>query len=322
MSLVKVLLADDDPIGRILLKRWLDEWGYESIVVDDGAAAIQALQADPEVRMAILDWVMPTMDGIDVCRWLRSRSPEPYVYTILVTARDNKADIIAGLEAGADDYIVKPCNPLELDVRLRAGRRVIDLQEQLMQARDRLRFEAMHDSLTTLFNRGAILERLDEELARSARTGKPVSVIMIDLDHFKRINDDFGHASGDAALRTASNVFKSALRPYDAIGRIGGEEFLVLLPECNEKCGLAVAERLRSRLAAHPVDAPAGTLRVTASLGVACTSFIDVLSAEELTRAADAALYRAKRTGRNRCEAATASDWALESGPVEALIPA
>lgn len=309
MRVVRVLLADDDPVGRLLLRRWLEEWGYEVVAVDDGPTAIHVLQTDPEVRMAIVDWVMPTLDGIEVCRWIRGRAQEPYVYAILVTARDNKADIIAGLEAGADDYIVKPCHPLELEVRLRAGRRVIDLQEQLVRARERLRFEAMHDSLTTLFNRGAILERLDEELARSARTGKPVSVIMIDLDHFKCINDNFGHASGDAALRAASSLFKSSLRPYDAVGRVGGEEFLVVLPECDEQSGGSVAERLRSRLGSYPVEAPAGTLRVTASLGVACTSGLDVLSAEELTRAADAALYRAKRQGRDRYEIATAADW-------------
>lgn len=305
-------MADDEPVGRLLLKRWFEEWGYDVVTATDGGTAIQVLQTDPDIRLAVVDWVMPTMDGIDVCRWIRSRSEEPYVYTILVTARDNKADIVAGLEAGADDYIVKPCHPLELKVRLRSGQRVIELQEQLVRARDKLRFEAMHDSLTSLFNRAAILARLDDELARSARNGKPISIVMVDLDHFKQVNDDFGHAAGDAVLRGASNLFKAGLRPYDSVGRVGGEEFLVVLPECDLDSGAGVAERLAGLLRAHPIPVPAGRVRVTASLGVASTSQEDVLDAQELTRAADAALYRAKRGGRDRAEVATATDWALE----------
>lgn len=319
---VKVLLADDEPVGRLLLKRWLEEWGYEVVTVGDGVAALQVLQTDPEVRMVVVDWVMPTIDGIDVCRWIRARDKEPYVYTILVTARDDKADIVAGLEAGADDYIIKPCNRLELKVRLRSGQRVIELQEQLVRAREKLRFEAMHDSLTSLPNRAAILERLDGELARSARTGKPVSVVMVDLDHFKRVNDDFGHAAGDAVLRGVSNVFNAGVRPYDSVGRVGGEEFLVVLPECDLTSGLGVSERLGALLRSHPIQGPMGQLKVTASMGVASTSQVEVLAAEELTRAADAALYRAKRAGRDRTEGATASDWALEPPPALGSISA
>ncbi len=320
---VKVLLADDEPVGRLLLKRWLESWGYEVVVVQDGGEAIQVLQTDPEVRMAIVDWVMPTVDGVQVCQWIRSQPSEPYVYTILLTAKDDRADIVAGLDAGADDYIVKPCHPLELEVRLRAGRRVIDLQEQLVRAREKLRFEAMHDSLTNLLNRAALLERLDEELARAARTGNPVSVIMIDLDHFKRVNDNYGHAAGDAVLRTAAILFKSVLRPYDVVGRIGGEEFLVVLPDCDLDCANGVADRLGQRLRSHSIKTPAALLNVTASLGVASSSQqLDVLGSEELTRAADGALYKAKRGGRDRSEVAAADDWALDPPPALRSVPA
>jgi len=154
---MKILLADDEPIARTMLEHWLTGWGYEVITVRDGEAALNALAADPTLRLAVIDWVMPKVDGIEVCRKIRSGPPEPYVYVVLLTAKDDKSDIIEGLDAGADDYLVKPCNPLELKVRLRAGKRVIELQEQLVSARESLRFEAMHDSLTQLLNRGATL---------------------------------------------------------------------------------------------------------------------------------------------------------------------
>ena len=157
---MKILLADDEPIARTMLEHWLTGWGYEVVTVRDGEAALNALAADPTLRLAIIDWVMPKVDGIEVCRQIRSGPPEPYVYVVLLTAKDDKSDIIEGLDAGADDYLVKPCNPLELKVRLRAGKRVIELQEQLVAARESLRFEAMHDSLTQLLNRGATLEQL------------------------------------------------------------------------------------------------------------------------------------------------------------------
>src|SRR6185295_5091796 len=186
---MKILLADDEPIARTMLEHWLAGWGYEVTLARDGESALQALKDDPELRLLVVDWVMPKKDGIEVCKAIRSGPQEPYVYVVLLTAKDDKSDIIAGLDAGADDYLVKPCNPLELKVRLRAGRRVIELQEQLVSARETLRFEAMHDSLTQLLNRRATLEQLDRELVRAARRGAPLTVITADLDHFKAVND-------------------------------------------------------------------------------------------------------------------------------------
>ncbi|HMJ10563.1 MAG TPA: diguanylate cyclase, partial [Polyangiaceae bacterium] len=225
---MKILLADDEPIARTLLEHWLTGWGYQVTLARDGEAAWNALKTDPELRLAIVDWVMPKMDGTDVCRALRKGSQEPYVYVVLLTARDRKDDIVRGLDAGADDYLVKPCNPLELEVRLRAGRRVIELQEQLVRAREALRFEAMHDALTGLLNRRALLSLLDNERSRSSRTGNALSVIMGDLDRFKSINDSFGHATGDAVLREAGKRMKTSVRAYDSVGRIGGEEFMLI----------------------------------------------------------------------------------------------
>jgi diguanylate cyclase (GGDEF)-like protein len=297
---VKILLADDEPIARTMLEHWLAGWGYQVTLARDGESALQALKDDPELRLLVVDWVMPKKDGIEVCKAIRSGPQEPYVYVVLLTAKDDKSDIIAGLDAGADDYLVKPCNPLELKVRLRAGRRVIELQEQLVKARESLRFEAMHDSLTGLLNRGAVLEQLTKELVRASRRGAPVSVLMGDLDHFKVINDSHGHVAGDAVLRETARRLKAGVRAYDSVGRLGGEEFIAVLPECDAKTGLSVAQRLCRALADSPTKYNGTAIPHSISIGVAATDQFGSARADELIRAADAALYRAKHAGRSR----------------------
>jgi two-component system, cell cycle response regulator len=297
---MKILLADDEPIARTMLEHWLAGWGYEVTLARDGESALQALKDDSELRLLVVDWVMPKKDGIEVCRAIRSGPQEPYVYIVLLTAKDDKSDIIAGLDAGADDYLVKPCNPLELKVRLRAGRRVIELQEQLVKARESLRFEAMHDSLTGLLNRGAVLEQLTKELVRASRRGAPVAVLMGDLDHFKVINDTHGHAAGDAVLRETARRLKAGMRAYDSVGRLGGEEFIAVLPECDAKTGLSVAQRLCRSLADAPTKYNGSAIPHSISIGVAATDQFGSARADELIRAADAALYRAKHAGRSR----------------------
>jgi diguanylate cyclase (GGDEF)-like protein len=297
---MKILLADDEPIARTMLEHWLAGWGYEVTLARDGESALQALKDDSELRLLVVDWVMPKKDGIEVCRATRSGLQEPYVYIVLLTAKDDKSDIIAGLDAGADDYLVKPCNPLELKVRLRAGRRVIELQEQLVKARESLRFEAMHDSLTGLLNRGAVLEQLTKELVRASRRGAPVAVLMGDLDHFKVVNDTHGHAAGDAVLRETARRLKAGMRAYDSVGRLGGEEFIAVLPECDAKTGLSVAQRLCRSLADAPTKYNGTAISHSISIGVAATDQFGSARADELIRAADAALYRAKHAGRSR----------------------
>jgi two-component system cell cycle response regulator len=297
---MKILLADDEPIARTMLEHWLAGWGYEVTLARDGESALQALKDDSELRLLVVDWVMPTKVGIEVCKAIRSGPQEPYVYIVLLTAKDDKSDIIAGLDAGADDYLVKPCNPLELKVRLRAGRRVIELQEQLVKARESLRFEAMHDSLTGLLNRGAVLEQLTKELVRASRRGAPVSVLMGDLDHFKTINDTHGHAAGDAVLRETARRIKAGVRAYDSVGRLGGEEFICVLPECDAKTGLSVAQRLCRSMSDTPTQYAGTAVAQSISIGVAATDQFGSARADELIRAADAALYRAKHAGRSR----------------------
>jgi diguanylate cyclase (GGDEF)-like protein len=222
------------------------------------------------------------------------------VYVLLLTARTEKEDLVLAMEAGADDYLTKPFEPQELQVRLRAGRRIVDLQGELIQAREELRHQATHDALTGLWNRSAILDALEREIARALREGKPIGVIMADLDHFKRINDVHGHPAGDEVLREASRRMTAAIRPYDSLGRYGGEEFLAVMPGCDETCSVRAAERLRAALADRSVSLEGEKISVTLSLGIAAVSDPNLAEADRLIKAADEALYRAKESGRNR----------------------
>jgi len=318
----KILLADDEPIARTMFQHWLTGWGYDVVAVKDGEAALEALEADREIRLAVVDWIMPKLDGVEVCRRIRAGPNEPYIYIVLLTARDNKTDIVEGLDAGADDYLVKPCNPLELKVRLRAGGRVVDLQEQLVAARETLRYEAMHDSLTGLLNRRAVLEQLEREMTRSIRHASPLAVLVGDLDHFKIVNDTHGHAAGDAVLREVARRMKECVRAYDSLGRLGGEEFLCVLPDCTTSMGLSVAQRIASALEKAPIVTPSGPVPVTISIGVASTEQGGPEAADLLVRAADAALYRAKAAGRARAALAIPADFTRRSGELAALTAA
>ncbi len=301
---MRILIADDDPAFRDLLKERLAKWGYDVLVAEDGNGAWQALQADDAPSLAILDWMMPGMAGIEVCRRVRKEKEEPYTYIILLTSQQQDEDIVAGMEAGADDYITKPFKHNELRVRLRAGRRIIELQNELLAARENLREKASHDSLTSLWNHEEILGILGQELARAEREKQCISVIMADLDHFKMVNDTYGHLAGDAVLRLTAKRMLSLMRGYDFIGRYGGEEFLVILPECCKECSVAFAERLRSCVSSGSMDTPEGMIPVTISIGVAASGGENGWAADSLVKAADVALYRAKENGRNRVEVA------------------
>jgi two-component system cell cycle response regulator len=297
---MKILAAEDNLIFQSMLKNMLTKWGYDVISVGDGMEAWQILQSEDPPRLAILDWMMPGMDGVEVCRRIRASNKEPYIYTLLLTARTESEDLVQGMEAGADDYLRKPLNTMELRARLRAGRRIVELQEQLLMAREALRQQATHDGLTGLLNRSAVMEILHRELARSHRENLPLSLLLVDLDHFKQINDEHGHLVGDAVLREASARMKSAIRRYDSIGRYGGEEFLVVLPGCDAAGGTAQAERLRLALATRPFSVGGQAIAVTCSIGATLCSGVSLSDADGLVREADEALYTAKDHGRNR----------------------
>jgi diguanylate cyclase (GGDEF)-like protein len=245
---------------------------------------------------------MPGLDGVEVCRKLRSTKPEPYTYILLVTGRNQIQDIVEALQAGADDYLFKPFDAGELRARLMVGARILNFQEELLSARESLRFQVMHDPLTQLLNRAGILDIFQRELARAQRAGTPLGVILADVDHFKTINDRYGHLAGDRVLREVASRMRSSVRTFDHIGRYGGEEFLILAPDCEPSGALALAERMRHLVGQRSIDAGMEALHVTISLGAVATN--EQQTAEALLHAADDALYAAKRNGRNRVELA------------------
>ena len=307
---MRVLIAEDDPISRRVLETMLVRWGYETLTACDGSQAWELLQQSDTVQLAILDWMMPGMSGVDVCRGVRQSPRNEYLYVILLTAKGRPEDVIEGMNAGADDYITKPFDSGELRVRLHAAKRILDLQSELIAAREALREQATHDFLTGLWNRLAILDILHREVLRAGRDAKPVGVVMGDLDNFKRVNDTHGHKAGDAVLCEAAKRMLRTVRPYDLVGRYGGEEFLIVVPGCDMGIAGQVAERVRAELGDQPIVLPDGTsVPVTISLGVAGKRGATESDVDALIHLADEALYLAKRNGRNRVEFA-------ETGPV------
>ena len=296
---MKVLIAEDEPISRRRLATMLEGWGYEVVITCDGAEAWEELQREDAPRIAILDWLMPKMDGLQVCQKVRQVSSEPYVYVILLTSKSQKEDSIVGWEAGVDDYLTKPFDAQEFQAHLRAAERIIKLQNELIVARESQRQLATYDALTNVFNRRAILDGLKREILRAQRGGPPVGAIMVDLDHFKKINDTHGHLVGDLVLCEAAHRMQAEIRPYDLLGRYGGEEFLIVTPACGASETIVVAERLRKRLASIPLVLRDVEVHISGSFGVASSKDV-VEDVDAVIWAADAALYRAKREGRNR----------------------
>jgi diguanylate cyclase (GGDEF)-like protein len=296
---VKILVADDDRVSRRLLQSTVARLnrGHEILVVEDGPSALAALLQPDGPRLAILDWMMPGTDGIEVCRQVRARA-ERYVYVIILTARDRREDLVAAFDAEIDDFLTKPLDVVELRARLRSGERVIELQERLLSAQTELRYAATHDRLTGLWNRGMITDHLDLAIERARREHTALAVMVVDVDRFKNVNDRYGHGVGDALLSNISTRMQAVLRPYDGIGRYGGEEFLVVLQGAGEDETHEVAERLRAAVAAGPVITAAQRVDVSVSIGVSWAG-TPPGDPHTLVLAADGALYRAKAGGRN-----------------------
>jgi len=297
-KVMRVLIADDNAEAAASLAVLLRHWGFEPIVVHDGMAALKMLEGAQAPGLAHLDWYMAALAGIEVCRRLRKKVDTPYTYVILVTGRGGKQDMLEGLNAGADDYLTKPVDPNELRARVNTGRRILNLQEQLLHTQKLLRQQATRDALTGVWNRAMILEILERELARSRREGQPVSILLADADHFKDINDTHGHLVGDRVLRHIAQRLSGVVRTYDSVGRYGGEEFLLVLPDTDADIALALAERLRHFVEEEPTATDDREVWASISIGVA-TPHSDE-TAEQLLQNADNALYAAKRSGRNR----------------------
>ena len=295
---MKVLIADDDRTSRKLLAAMVAKWGYDPLVAEDGGEAWAALQQPDHPRLVLLDWNMPALDGLEVCRRLRAlASPDP-PYVILLTGRTETGDIVHGLEAGANDYVAKPYNHEELQARLQVGQRTLSLQAHLLAVQEQLAALAARDPLTGILNRRTILERLAEELSRATRQRGGLTVGMCDVDHFKAVNDTYGHQAGDDVLRGFTESVQAHLRKYDSVGRYGGEEFLVIAPGVRDGGDVGLFERLCARISRAALPTTRGAISITVSIGVASAdgdSTVDTLLAE-----ADGALYRAKAEGRNR----------------------
>lgn len=298
---MRIMVADDDAVSRRMMQRLLEREGYEVVVAENGREAAEELTAENCPRLALIDWMMPELDGPGVCREVRNRHHDLYIYIMLLTAKESPEDIVTGLEAGADDYLTKPCNPEELKARLRTGRRILDLEDKLVEAREAMRFKATHDTLTSLWNRGAILAEFERELIRARREHSTVSLLICDLDNFKQINDTHGHVVGDEVLQQAALRLQDSVRPYDTVGRYGGEEFLVLLANCSSTQTQRRAEQIRETVSGRPFLTACGPLAVTVSIGTLTSSeWGDDLTTNQLLNEADKALYRAKANGRNR----------------------
>jgi two-component system cell cycle response regulator len=297
---VRILVADDDPVSRLFMRKMLQRIGFDVSTAADGFEAVAKLSSIDGPRLALLDWTMPGLSGLEVCRAIREGERRAYVYMTLLTSKDSKEDLVAGLEAGADDYLTKPCHPQELRARLRTGQRILQLEDILVNAHEQMRISATHDAMTQLLNRAAIHEELLVQLNDARLQRAEFSILLCDVDHFKNVNDTYGHPVGDAVLREVASRLKSAVRK-GSVGRYGGEEFMLVLDGCPARHLEAVAHRICNTVRATPIETDFGPLNITLSAGaVHIASGSAAPSAEEVISCADRLLYQAKRMGRDR----------------------
>ena len=297
---MRTLLVEDSAVFRKMITDHLSDWGYQVTVAKDGMEAWKLLRGGDPPKLLVADWMLPGMDGVDLCRKLRKElSPDLYIYTILLTGKCAREDLLEAMAAGVDDYLTKPFDELELRARLQVGKRILDLQQELVSAREAMRHAATHDALTGLMNRRETQAFLSAQLARSKRDGSPCSVIMADIDHFKRVNDSLGHLLGDEVLKEVSVRLAASLRVYDGVGRYGGEEFVLVLPACDLEDALHRAEEIRMIVCSEPVVGHEKQATVTISMGVAVADGSGASQIPALLQRADEGLYVAKAAGRN-----------------------
>jgi len=303
---MKILLAEDITVTRKLVKRILENNGYKVIEARDGQEAWEILQKEKEeINLALIDWLMPQLNGLQLCRKIKATENQGYTYIIFLTGKVDIDDVVEGLESGADDYVTKPFDKRELISRIDVGKRFIQLHQKLREANHQLHILSITDGLTQILNRRALLERLEEELYRASRENAFFSLVMLDIDHFKRVNDKYGHQAGDKVLVEVVNRVKSKLRPYDIIGRYGGEEFVVGIFGADKEMGINKAEDFRRCIDEKEFEYNDKKLKISISLGISYQKIEDSKSdisqlLDDLSKKADGALYRAKETGRNK----------------------
>jgi two-component system cell cycle response regulator len=295
----RVLVAEDDATTREYLSTLLEMHGFDVLLADDGHQAV-ARAREGHVDLALVDVMMPGMDGLDCCRLLKGLFPDSFLPIVLLTARSDTDSRVAGLRIGADDYVSKPFDDRELIARIGNLVRLKRMHDEISEAKDRLARLAVRDDLTELYNYRYLQTRLTEEYKRAERYREALSCVMVDVDHFKLINDRHGHDVGDRTLREISARLRDSVREVDVVARYGGEEFLLLLPSTNFSGALSVAERVWRSIGSKAFQLGDGEGRVTASLGVAVYPSRDIKSKDELLKAADRALYQAKHEGRDR----------------------
>ena len=291
---MKVLIAEDNLVSRRMLETFRRKWGYDIVITTNGREAWEVLQEPEAPNLVISDWMMPDLDGLELCRRIREMERAEYIYFIILTSKGKKEDVITGLEAGADDYLIKPFNQDELKYRVKIGERIIELERRILRL-------ASTDSLTEVLNRRAFMERMEQEINRSLRENSPLSLILADIDHFKSVNDRHGHQVGDLVLQRFVSKLTESSRPYDFVGRYGGEEFVICLPGATDTESRTVAERMRKSVEEMKIMLPESSqsVRITASFGVVASLLELEDSVDSLIGRADDAMYMAKREGRN-----------------------
>lgn len=302
-----VAVVDDDAAIRRLVSLFLRRAGYDVIEVATGEAARSRLGVE-SWNLAILDRKLPDLDGLDLCREIKADPRFRNRYVIMLTGEADEQDKIEGLDLGADDYITKPFQYKELLARIRAGKRIVDLQSELLESNRRLELLSITDGLTRLYNHRHFQDEMVRAFDESQRYQRPLSLAIIDIDFFKKVNDTYGHAAGDDVLKTVARLFMDSVRSTDLVARYGGEEFTVMMPETDMGDAIAFAEKIRTLVEQTTIETQAGPVRVTVSIGVSSVPSTPIQTPKEMIVAADKALYRAKRGGRNQVQAEKRKD--------------